>query len=72
MIEIEPPAPCGADETLWAISKEGVIWQINPLSRYAAPVLHLDELPPDDRQSLRHYMMQCWHYRGASLPPEPS
>ncbi len=45
-------------ESLWAISTEGIIWQINPLNRSAAPVIHLDELSAEDRQSFERYVMR--------------
>lgn len=47
-------------ESLWAISSEGTIWQINPLSRNAAPVLHLDELPARERLSFQQHVMRGW------------
>ena len=70
MSESDTSPECDVDESLWAISREGVIWQINPLSRYAAPVLHLDELAPHDRQNLRHHLMRCWRERGDPSPPD--
>jgi hypothetical protein len=58
-------------ESLWAISDEGIIWQINPLSRDAAPVLHLDELPARERLSFQQYIMRGWAgKRGRDSVPE--
>lgn len=47
-------------ESLWAVSGEGIVWQINPLSRQAAPVLNLAELAPEPRLQLQQEMAQLW------------
>ena len=54
----QPPTSTQLSESLWAISTEGTIWQINPLNRCAAPVLHLDDLSCEVRQSFKRYVMQ--------------
>lgn len=71
----KPPGTPGREfvtESLWAISNEGTIWQINPVNGDAAPVLHLDELTARERLSFQRYVMQGWEGkpRRASIPDE--
>lgn len=71
----KPPEIPGREfiaESLWAISNEGTIWQINPVNRDAAPVLHLDELTARERLSFQHYVMKGWEGkpRRESVPAE--
>lgn len=56
-IDIVPKAPV---ESLWALAADGMLWQINPLSCSAAPVLFLDELPQRERRKLQHHMLLRW------------
>lgn len=52
--------PKGPVESLWALAADGMLWQINPVSCSAAPVLYLDELPQRERRSLQHHMLLRW------------
>lgn len=53
----ELAAPHGS---LWALSADGLLWQINPVSRQAAPVMHLTEMGPEPRQKMLHQIAQPW------------
>lgn len=54
-------------DSLWAISKEGTLWQINPTNLKAEPVMHLLDLSPVARVRLQAYMVQRW----TQSPPPP-
>ena len=49
-----------AIESLWALGRDGMLWQINPLNSSAAPVLPLDELPQRERRLLQRHMLLRW------------
>lgn len=51
-------------ESLWALSADGTVWQINQHSGQAAPVIQLDDLPLAERRHLQQTMLWRW-----SQPP---
>lgn len=52
--------PFTATHSLWALSFEGILWQVNPISGLAAPLCPLQELSVSDCNILRHEILQRW------------
>lgn len=48
------------DQSLWAISQDGILWQINTRNCQAAPVAPLNQLPLHDRKVLQKEMIALW------------
>lgn len=46
--------------SLWALSTDGTLWQVNTRNGSAAPVIGLDELSPSARKTLQKEMVELW------------
>lgn len=55
--------------SLWALSCDGTLWQVNPISGIAAPLCALNELSPEDCEAIKREMQALW--RG-DIPAESS
>lgn len=46
--------------SLWALSVDGILWQVNPISGKAAPVYPLNELSTEDCNTIKREMQAIW------------
>lgn len=52
--------PMLSHSSLWAVSDDGLLWQINPVNQRASPVLHLADMAPEPRQKLLQQVVHMW------------
>lgn len=56
-----------SEDSLWAVSREGVLWQINTRNCQAAPVAPASQLPAQDLKTLQQEMIHLW--QAVTQPP---
>lgn len=52
--------PCRKTHSLWSLSCDGVLWQINPISGAAAPLCSINELSLGEYRVLQREMLERW------------